>query len=403
MALLRLITLLLCSGLMIVSSVSSATESTPEPRDRALLPYYFNTDTLGNTVGVAGVMKGIGQPQAGLFGLGLYSDKKSHISLLAAFDYALGDSWLFNGQVYQARLNKSPYYVDQQGGNDSAITDLTLTDGRESYAEAEFRYLLPWGSVASRGLDAAFDHRRDVQFGSPLETGISSVIVKPFYTYRKLASLSESERATGVSIKFDWDNRDVKQNPTRGSHSSLDLTLGGDEWRRDRSWWKWELQTSQYYALGPLGQTLDQQVIAFDFYAADTPSWADCDQQTCTLPPEQEQVRLGGLYRLRGYTAGRYHGRSAIHYSLEYRATPRWQPLNDIPVINYYHFGWWQWVAFAEIGRVSNQADWAQLHKDMRWTLGGGIRFQVEGITVRTEMATSADEQSLVVMINQPF
>ncbi|MCQ4504645.1 hypothetical protein NON27_31535, partial [Vibrio parahaemolyticus] len=75
----------------------------------------------------------------------------------------------------------------------------------------------------------------------------------------------------------------------------------------------------------------------------------------CSRPPEQEQVRFGGLYRLRGYTAGRYNGRSAIHYSAEYRVLTDWQPLDYIHIINYYDMTWWQWVAFVEVGRVADE------------------------------------------------
>lgn len=383
--------LALCASLFISSPALS------EEKDSAFLPFYFSTETLGSTVGVAGVAKGVGQPQAALFGMALYSEKDSYVGFVSAFNYALSDQLLFSTQMYQAQFNENPYYLGDQGNNDSHAGDKTITNGFEQNYQFEFKYLLPWGNVDKFGLMGAFQPIRDVSFASPLESGVSSIVLTPFYSSRELDIYSQSEKATGFELSLDWDNRDSVRNPTRGSHTSFDVTFGSESWQSEDIWSKWEFQNSQYYALGPLGDLFDQQVIAFDFYTADTPTWDS------TKPPEQDQVRLGGLYRLRGYTSGRFHGRSAVHYSAEYRVLPDWQPLDDIPVINYYDLPWWQWVVFAEAGRIADEYDAKELHTDMKWNIGGAIRFQVEGIVVRTEMAKGADEGTFRVMINQPF
>ncbi|CAE6928208.1 Part of the outer membrane protein assembly complex [Vibrio sp. B1FIG11] len=373
-------------------------------KDSAFVPFYFSTETLGSTVGLAGVAKGVGQPQAALFGMGLYSEKDSYVGFLSAFNYALSSNLLFSTQMYQARFNDNPYYLGDQGSNSSSTEDKTVTNGDEENYKLEFKYLLPWGNVREHGLLGAFQPVRDVSFASPVDSGVSSIIFTPFYSSRELDIYNDKkEEATGFSLTFDWDNRDSVRNTTRGSHTSFDLTTGAESLQSEDLWLKWEFQNSQYYSLGPLGDWFDQQVLAFDFYTADTPTWNKCDGAVCARPPEQEQARLGGLYRLRGYTAGRYHGRSAIHYSAEYRVLPDWQPLDDIPLINYYDLPWWQWVAFAEVGRVADDYDLKTLHEDMKWNVGGAVRFQVEGIVVRAEMAKGADEGTFRVMINQPF
>lgn len=373
-------------------------------KDSAFVPFYFSTETMGSTIGLAGVAKGVGQPQAALFGMGLYSEKDSYVGFLSAFNYALSPNLLFSTQMYQARFNDNPYYLGDQGSNNSSTEDKTVTNGDEENYKLEFKYLLPWGNVREHGLLGAFQPVRDVSFASPVDSGVSSIIFTPFYSSRELDIYNDKkEEATGFSLTFDWDNRDSVRNTTRGSHTSFDLTTGVESLQSEDLWLKWEFQNSQYYSLGPLGDWFDQQVLAFDFYTADTPTWNKCDGLMCARPPEQEQVRLGGLYRLRGYTAGRYHGRSAIHYSAEYRVLPDWQPLDDIPLINYYDLPWWQWVAFVEVGRVADDYDLKTLHEDMKWNVGGAVRFQVEGIVVRAEMAKGADEGTFRVMINQPF
>ncbi|MCW8335989.1 BamA/TamA family outer membrane protein [Vibrio paucivorans] len=372
-------------------------------KDSAFVPFYFSTETLGHTVGVAGVAKGVGQPQAVLFGMGLYSDKDSYVGFFSALNYAVSDNLLISSQLYQAQFNQNPYYLGDQGNNDSITGEETVTDGLEKNYELELKYLLPWGEVAKHGMRGAFMPNKDVFFASPVDSGVSSIQLTPFYTSRDLAIQSDQEVATGFSLKLDWDNRDNIRNTTKGSHTYLDVTVGAERWSSEDIWTKIEFQNSHYFALGPLGDLFDQQVLAFDFYTADTPTWEDCEQSGCGRPPEHEQVQLGGLYRLRSYTGGRYHGRSAIHYSAEYRVIPDWQPLEEIPVINYYDLPWWQWVLFIDAGRVAEEYDLKTLHTDMKWSIGGAIRFQVEGIVVRTEIAQGQDEGLFRVMINQPF
>ncbi|MGR5237886.1 hypothetical protein [Vibrio alfacsensis] len=395
----RLLSVLAFSASLFLSPQTSAKE-----KDSAFVPFYFTTETLGSTVGVAGVAKGVGQPQAALFGMGLYSEKDSYVGFLSAFNYALSSHWLFSTQMYQARFNDNPYYLGDQGDNGSSTEDKTITNGEEQNYKLEFKYLLPWGNVREHGLLGAFQPVRDVSFASPVKSGVSAIVFTPFYSSRELDIYrNNKEQATGFTLTFDWDNRDSVRNTTRGSHTAFDLTTGAESWQSEDLWLKWELQNSHYYSLGPLGDWFDQQVLAFDLYTADTPTWNQCDDFVCSRPPEQEQVRLGGLYRLRGYTAGRYHGRSAIHYSAEYRVLPDWQPLGDIPLINYYDLPWWQWVAFVEVGRVADEYNLKTLHEEMKWNIGGAVRFQVEGIVVRAEMAKGADEGIFRVMINQPF
>ncbi len=82
---------------------------------------------------------------------------------------------------------------------------------------------------------------------------------------------------------------------------------------------------------------------------------------------------------------------------------PDWQPLEDWPVFEWYDVPWWQWVAFVDVGRVADDYDLAELHRDMKWSVGGAVRFQVEGIVVRTEMAWGSEDSLFRVMINQPF
>ena len=174
-----LLAAILCSSLFAPSYAEEQKEPR-EPKDSAFVPFYFSTETLGNSFGVAGVMKGVGQPQAVLFGMGLYTDKDSYVGFLSALNYAVSDNWLVSSQLYQAQFNDNPYYLGDQGNNGSdPLFQGTVTNGLENRYEATFRYLLPWGTVRDNGLMGAFQANRDVSFASPVESGVSSISFHP--------------------------------------------------------------------------------------------------------------------------------------------------------------------------------------------------------------------------------
>lgn len=108
--------------------------------------------------------------------------------------------------------------------------------------------------------------------------------------------------------------------------------------------------------------------------------------------------------RMRGYPTSRFHDRSAIYYTGELRLTPQSNPFDDYDWSRE-HLGvsWWQWVGFAEVGRVAPDWDMSELHSNMKWDVGLGIRALASGITVRVEIAAGDEGMALVMMIGQPF
>ena len=381
-----------------------------------MVPFVFSTDSMGHSVGMAGVWKGAGQPQAALLGAGLATDKGTWMTYLGASNYTFSrDSrWLFGAELYAAEFKQFDYYLGEATRNDSAAEDVTVADAAESQYRLSARYILPLGAAQSQGLRAALRPNRPVTGHLPWHSGVTSLEFRPFYQGREFANLelepgqdvSEAEHVWGLETRIDWDNRNNSRNPTEGSRSQFSVSYdpGSSE---HASWWKWELSQSWFWDMGPLGDLIDQQVLALNVYTGDTPSWNSKEtvggNEVYRRPPAYAGIRLGGLYRLRSFQSGRFVDRSALSYSMEYRILPDWQPLSDWPVFNWYDVPWWQWVAFADVGRVAGEYDFAELHRDMKWSAGGAIRFQVEGIVVRTEMAWGSEESLFRVMINQPF
>lgn len=381
------------------------------------VPFIFSTENLSATIGAAGVVKHAGQAQASLFGIGLYSKNDSWLTYLGINNYQLPklDQWLFSGEYYRANYKQGVYFVPSDTeGNNSKVgvpTDKVITVGNETYAKFHIKYVLPWGRGSQGAARSLIPARKRLSW-DPRESGISSITLTPFIQTRELVGFDDlPTKAQGLKLKLDWDNRDNGKNSHTGGRTSLTFSrdfganASGDDNKDGReSWTTWEFEQSGFFSLGE-NSWFEQQILALNLYVADTPTWDDGDNTSDDYhrPPSFAGVSLGGFDSLRGYSNNQFVGRSAVLYSAEYRMQPKWQPLQTLPVFNLYKVPWWQWVVFAEAGQVSDEFSINELHQDMKWTLGAGMRFEVEGVVVRTEFAYSGDERQFWVMVNQPF
>ncbi len=69
---------------MALLGVSFSSSALVREKTQPFVPFYFSTETMGNTFGVAGVARGC-LATAALFGMALYSDKDSYVGFLSAF------------------------------------------------------------------------------------------------------------------------------------------------------------------------------------------------------------------------------------------------------------------------------------------------------------------------------
>ena len=370
--------------------------------ETAAVPFVFSTESMGLTVGGAGVIKGVGQPQAAVLGAGVVSDKGSWIGYLGASNFQLGRRFLFGLEGYDSEFVGFEYYLGDAAKNDGVQSEAIIASSRESLYRFSARYVLPLGAGTYQGAKAAYWPTRTITGSNPVDSGVTSIEVQPFYQSRNLEEnqpAGEATKSVGAKLTLDWDNRDHPRNPTSGSQSQFTLTRGLAEQEQD-AWWTWEAEQSAFFDLGNLGNVFDKQVIAVNVYTGDTPSWED---DPYYQPPAFAGLKLGGLYRLRSFQSGRFHDRSALSYTAEYRVMPDWQPLGELPVFNLYDVPWWQWVAFMDVGRVASEYNLRELHQNMKWSAGVAMRFQVEGVVVRSEMAWGSEDSLFRVMINQPF
>lgn len=342
---------------------------------------------------------GVGQPTAQLVGFGAYSVNDSYITFLGYYNFALSERWSFDVSGMQAEFMGARVFLDQFSAGPLIVDENEPLDA--SYRQrdwfATFRYLI--------SADAASASRFRLQDGLPLEPeriARTKFEIEPFFRTREVLinEIDNIEGETyGVSLVLDRDTRDFSPSPSRGYHTFLKLNR--DWGSSDRAAYsKWEAQYTHYLDLGS-GPRSKQRTIALTGYLSDIPTWRDDDP---TRQPDWfAQSVLGGPDRLRGYDNDRFFDRSAIFYGVEYRAVPKWQPQTAIPYINRYDFPWWQFALFAEVGKVESRFDLADLHKDMKWSAGLGLRVFIEGIVARADFGFSQEDSIFRFTVNQAF
>lgn len=396
--------------------VPPAEESDDSGHDIAVVPFVMSLEDWGWTVALAGVAKGFMQPQASVFAGGALSENGTYLGYAGLFNLMMPgwDQVIFDLTLMETDFNESRFFLSDNGhagSNPSSFDDSIRTPAHDKHYQFFMKYTLPVGDGREGALPAIIKQNFGYDAGrewNPLTSGITTLELQPYFKSRTLERYPnlEADKSTGVRVTLEYDNRNSKVRPTRGSNTELKVTYDpGSSNRPD--WVTMELQFSKFFNLGS-SDLLDERVIAFNGWLADTPSWNSTTNvngsQVYRRPPSYAGVHLGGFDRLRGYSVGRFYGRSAILYSAEYRMVPHWQPLNSLPVIGpLYDIPWWQWTLFADVGRVSDNFDLGELHSSMKYSLGGGIRFMVEGIAVRLEMVNSPEDTFMRVFINQPF
>ena len=106
---------------------------------------------------------------------------------------------------------------------------------------------------------------------------------------------------------------------------------------------------------------------------------------------------------MRAYPSGRFRDKSAVYYAAELRLLPSYQPLRDLPIINYFEIDWWQIVPFVEAGRVAPDYNSELFYKDLKYDAGLGLRIMAYRAVFRLDFAVSDEGSSVWAMFSQPF
>ena len=167
-----------------------------------------------------------------------------------------------------------------------------------------------------------------------------------------------------------------------GGEAALYLNLGDYSWSRHNvlalQFWSQYSPTMKVYTQGG------------DSYFSDA-------------PPHYMRPNLGGFWRLRGYNSYRFNDKAAILYTAEWRVIPKWQPLPKISWLKFFQIDWWQFVALGELGRVAPDYDLGELHRDMKWDAGPGLRLMVMKAVCRLDVAMGEEGLGVYAMVGHPF
>lgn len=384
------------------------------------LPFVYNSKVMDYGVGITGVTHGFGQPQATLLGVGMATINHSWLTYIKAKNYLIPTTrrLFFGGSIFRDHYTNPEFYISgnpafppgEAGTNDSSEDDFVTGLANEETLKLYLQYFFPvW--AGKDNLTSELRIRSSQTFRPPPDAcclPLLSLTGTLFSQFRKVIPETSSnidDTAGGLELALSMDYRNSFALPSRGGQSTVTLT-GDAGTKGNQPWLTWQFSQSYFFKL-PANQKMLQQVLALNFYLADTPTWNDfsgseSDRQY-HRPTAMSGNTLGGYNRLRGYYNKRYFGRSAINYVAEYRVLPSWQPLHRWPVFNLFDIPWWQWVGYAELGRVADKSSWSTLNSDLKWDIGAGVRMSVERVILRASYATGEEGGQFWIMVGQPF
>jgi len=393
---------------------------------KLLVPFAFYNELVDAGLGLAFSTKGYLQPQMGTILSGFISTNESWTIYLASrdFQFPVVRRLFFSPQLSLSRLEVIEGYRDgnpnfpneRAGSNDSSEDNFIEGDGDDEYYRFTLSYLLPMGHAKEEAINTYVLNRGILHSGAtggeywnPLKTGRTFLEVTPFYRNQKLNSNVVAEdalRTNGMEFSLIHDNTDLEDNPSIGSYQRFTLSRDWGEIDSTAPWTVVEGEFSKYFSLGET-ETFRQRVLAFNFWTAKALTWDDSStidgKETFHRPPNFAGATLGGLDRLRGFPEGRFSDEAAIYYVAEYRVIPKWHPLGKISWLEFARIQWWQWVGFAEVGRVAEEWVLSDLHSDMKWDVGVAIRALVRHLLVRVDMAYSEDGGGVQMFVGHPF
>lgn len=386
------------------------------------LPFGFYNETFGLSAGWVWGRVGYPQPNSRILGSLMAGSQGSVLAFLTAEDLRFSDtSRLFVDPIFSfgyydefdSYISGNPEFSGERAGtNDSDEDNFVTGGGLDSFTRVRLKYLLPIGHGRNQIIP---DYKLVDGFLvsgatggetlNPLTSGRSFVELRPFHRSQEIDGddVDEETRTNGLDLVYFWDNRDFPFNPTRGNGLKLQYSRDFGLFDSTDSWTVAAAEFDTYREIGE-SRRFRSRVFAFNFWTADTPSWDEDGDDISNRPPAYTGATLGGLWRMRGYPAQRFNDRSAIYYSAEMRLTPHWNPFDNWPALqNQLGVEWIQIVPFVEVGRVAGSYDLEDLHSDMQWSAGTGLRAWVQGFVVRADLGFSEEGARLQMMVGQPF
>ncbi len=406
---------------------STIREENPQPgKESLILPYAFQSVSMGTTGGIGGMAKGYGQKQL-LVGATVFGSVDGANGIIAGlWDYKI--PWL--DRLYFSVIGSTGYYPRQRayteinrtgnendaGGNDSDESDYIEEAGDDNWFEYKFEYVLPIGSIRNKSV--AEYHLKDGlltsgatggDFWNPLKTGVTVLLLKQSNHYQNYSTPEGELEGTIHPLQFGilYNNTDFPANPSKGSSQFFGITHDFGWLKSKEKWTFIEFEASKYFDLGQ-SKYARQRVLALNFWTGDSPTWdkttgPDGESLISNHPPFLEGARLGGFYRMRAYPNNRFNDRSVIYSTAEYRYTLKWNPITDISWLDFLQIDWFQVVGFVEGGRVANEYRLEKLFSNLKVDAGIGLRAMTGTGIIRFDISVCDESTTGLVMFSHPF
>lgn len=403
---------------------AQAAAKPPEPQTLSV-PFGFYNDSFGVAAGYVYGGTGYPQPQATLLATLIAGSNSALAFYLISRDVIVpGTDRLFLDTdlaastfgTIRSYVSGNPDFPNERAGsNDSDADNYVDGDGDDNLVRVNFRYLLPIGS--GRVIPGLPNLERGLPVkGSgggiswnPLVSGKTFVEVKPYWREQTIDSDDGNieQKTNGAAFSLYQDNTDFVRNPSEGSTVRLRYTQDWGWFDSSRPYTVGDFEYSLYVPLGS-SEKYRQKVLAFDFWTANSFSWDrtsfEDGEEVFQRPPAYLGATLGGLWRMRGYPTSRFNDQAAVYYAVEYRLIPEWNPFTKMEWLQKrVGVQWWQWVAFVEAGRVAPQWAVDELHSDVKFDAGVGVRAMAKGVVVRLDIAGSDEGFGVNMIVGQPF
>ncbi len=387
------------------------------------LPYAFYNESFGLAAGYVYGVVGKPQPQSSLLGTVMAGSQGSAMGFLIGKDLRLpwSERLFLDPVISVGYFRENDLYIDgnaeyansRSGSNDSDADDYVVGNGWDNFFRLKFKYLLPVGEgkdtiITYHKIDRGLPiQEKAFQFSfNPFTSGKSFLEMKPFYRSQSVESdtLDRDIQTNGIDTGLYWDNRDFGPNPSQGFSARFKVSRDFGGLDSSGSWTNMDGEIDAYFSLGKI-RNFRQQVLALNVWTSYSPSWSvQPDGTIANRPPAYTGSTLGGIWRMRGYPSQRFSDKAAIYYGAEWRLIPEWNPFTKSEWLQrYVGVQWLQIVPFAEIGRVSPSWNLEDLHQDMKWSLGVGIRAWAKGIVARIDTAYSDEDFKIQMMVGHPF
>ena len=398
--------------------------SLPPADARISLPYAFWNETFGFAIGYVHAINGSPQPQAGMVASVMAGTEGSVMGFLMGqnirpvqslprlfMDPIFSIGYFDNADVF---IDGNPDFPDERAGsNESDPENFVTGAGGDTFARVRFKYLLPIGTGRIRTLPAfqfdrglLVDGANRVDGFNPSRSGLTYIEAMPFFRSQNVENddISVEQATNGIEVGVFYDNRDIGSNPSSGQ--SVRLRLARDFGLLDStdSWTSVGAEADQYFSLGET-RGWRQRVLALNAWTSYSPTWdVQPDGRIKNRPPAFSGATLGGLWRMRAFPAQRFNDKAGVYYAAELRMIPEWNPMQHLPALQErVGIQWFQIVPFVEVGRVAQDWDFDELHRDMHWDAGIGVRAWAKGLVARVDIAYSDEGMGVQMMVSQPF